>query len=96
VHSALVLLAGAAVLALVTYPHAQGIIPCVHEGFALRSVGRAGIWEFTPPLDYAALARMRDDKVAAKTGRTWQEWTRVLDGDHLPPCRTATWPGSYT
>ena len=24
---------------------------------------------------------MSDDKIAAKTGRTWQEWVRVLDAD---------------
>jgi hypothetical protein len=35
----------------------------------------------TPAIDYAALAGMSDDKVSAKTGRTWQEWTRVLDAD---------------
>lgn len=35
----------------------------------------------TPAIDYAALAGMSDDKVAAKTGRTWQEWMRVLDAD---------------
>jgi hypothetical protein len=35
----------------------------------------------TPAIDYAALAGMSDDKVAAKTGRTWQEWVRVLDSD---------------
>lgn len=29
---------------------------------------------------YAALAGMADAKVEAKTGRTWEEWTRVLDG----------------
>jgi hypothetical protein len=34
-----------------------------------------------PSIDYAALAGMSDDKVSAKTGRTWQEWVRVLDGD---------------
>jgi hypothetical protein len=32
-----------------------------------------------PPIDHAALAGMSDDKIAAKTGRTWQEWTRELD-----------------
>ena len=32
-----------------------------------------------PAIDYAVLAGMSDDKVAAKTGRTWQEWTRLLD-----------------
>jgi hypothetical protein len=34
-----------------------------------------------PRIDYAALAGMSDDKVAAKTGRMWQEWVRVLDAD---------------
>ena len=34
-----------------------------------------------PAIDYAALAGMSDDKVSAKTGRTWREWTRLLDGD---------------
>jgi hypothetical protein len=33
-----------------------------------------------PPVDYAALAGMSDAKVQAKTGRTWAEWARVLDG----------------
>jgi hypothetical protein len=34
-----------------------------------------------PPrtVDFAALAGMRDDAIAAKTGRTWREWARVLD-----------------
>lgn len=38
-----------------------------------------------PPLrtvDHAAIAGMSDDKVAAKTGRTWKEWVRVLDADN--------------
>jgi hypothetical protein len=34
-----------------------------------------------PSIDYGALAGMSDDKVSAKTGRTWQEWMRVLDAD---------------
>jgi hypothetical protein len=33
-------------------------------------------------LDHAALAGMSDDKIAAKTGRTWKEWMRVLDADN--------------
>ena len=33
-------------------------------------------------VNYAALAGMADDKVAAKTGRTWHEWVQVLDGDN--------------
>jgi hypothetical protein len=32
-----------------------------------------------PEVDHSKLAGMADDKVAAKTGRTWREWTRVLD-----------------
>jgi hypothetical protein len=31
--------------------------------------------------DLAAVAGMRDDAVAAKTGRTWEAWVRVLDAD---------------
>ena len=33
-------------------------------------------------VDHAALAGMSDDKIAAKTGRTWKEWVRVLDADN--------------
>ena len=32
------------------------------------------------PTDFAALAGMRDDALVAKTGRTWREWVRLLDG----------------
>jgi hypothetical protein len=32
-------------------------------------------------VDYATLAGMSDDKIAAKTGRTWREWVRTLDAD---------------
>jgi hypothetical protein len=32
-------------------------------------------------VNHAALAGMRDDAVAAKTGRNWQAWTRALDAD---------------
>jgi hypothetical protein len=35
-----------------------------------------------PAIDYAALAGMKDDAVAKKTGRTWAEWVRVLDAAH--------------
>ena len=31
-------------------------------------------------LDYAGLAGMTDAIIEAKTGRTWQQWTRTLDG----------------
>jgi len=37
--------------------------------------------------DHAALAGMRDEKVAAKTGRTWREWVRVLDADQAAAMR---------
>ena len=39
--------------------------------------------EKQPPrtVDHAALAGMTDAAIAAKTGRTWREWTRVLDAD---------------
>ena len=32
-----------------------------------------------PPVDYAAIAGMRDTAIREKTGRTWEEWTRTLD-----------------
>jgi len=34
-----------------------------------------------PAIDLAALAGMKDDAIAAKTGRTWRQWVRVLDAD---------------
>jgi hypothetical protein len=34
-----------------------------------------------PAIDRAALAGMSDAKITAKTGRTWQDWERVLDAD---------------
>ena len=36
-----------------------------------------------PPrtVDHGALAGTSDDTIAAKTGRTWQAWVRVLDAD---------------
>jgi len=40
--------------------------------------------EKQPPartVDHAALAGMTDKTVAAKTGRTWREWVRLLDAD---------------
>jgi hypothetical protein len=48
---------------------------------AATAAGSARERERVPAIDYAALAGMSDDKVSAKTGRTWQEWTRVLDAD---------------
>jgi hypothetical protein len=32
-----------------------------------------------PAIDYAALAGMSDEKIAEKTGRTWEQWARDLD-----------------
>ena len=32
-----------------------------------------------PEIDFAKVAGMSDVKVAEKTGRTWREWTKVLD-----------------
>jgi len=40
-----------------------------------------------PPRELAALAGTSDRTIAAKTGRTWQEWVRVLDVDGA-----AAWP----
>ena len=34
-----------------------------------------------PAVDLAALAGMKDDAIAAKTGRSWQQWVRALDAD---------------
>ena len=31
-------------------------------------------------VDYAGLAGMKDDVIAEKTGRTWEQWTKTLDG----------------
>jgi hypothetical protein len=37
--------------------------------------------------DYAALAGIKDDAIAAKTGHTWQEWVRLLDADDAAAMR---------
>ena len=34
-----------------------------------------------PARDLASLAGMKDDAIAAKTGRTWRQWVRALDAD---------------
>ena len=34
-----------------------------------------------PAIDLAALAGMKDDAIAAKTGRTWRQWVQALDAD---------------
>jgi hypothetical protein len=36
----------------------------------------------TRTVDHAALAGMSDAAVAAKTGRSWPEWVRLLDADN--------------
>ena len=36
--------------------------------------------EAAAPLDYAALAGQTDATMVEKTGRSWTEWTRELDG----------------
>lgn len=36
----------------------------------------------TAAADFAVRAGMSDDKIAAKTGRTWREWVGVLDRDN--------------
>ena len=36
----------------------------------------------TRTVDHAALAGMSDAAVAAKTGRSWLEWVRLLDADN--------------
>jgi hypothetical protein len=33
------------------------------------------------PIDYSGLAGMKDGPLAKKTGRTWEQWVRVLDRD---------------
>jgi hypothetical protein len=35
-----------------------------------------------PPVNYASLAGMREEAIAAKTGHTWREWVRLLDGEN--------------
>lgn len=34
-----------------------------------------------PAVDHASLAGMSDDRIAARTGRTWRAWVRALDAD---------------
>jgi hypothetical protein len=38
-------------------------------------------------MDHAALAGISDDAIAAKTGRTWRQWMRVLDADDAAAMR---------
>jgi hypothetical protein len=45
-------------------------------------VSKPRIKQASPPaVDYARLAGMSDEKIAAKTGRTWRQWEQVLDAD---------------
>ena len=43
------------------------------------TTARVHLQKKTKKIDHAALAGMADAKVAEKTGRTWAEWTKVLD-----------------
>ena len=43
-----------------------------------KTVGRPAP---APTVDFAKLAGMRDDKIAQATGRTWREWTELLDAE---------------
>ena len=43
---------------------------------ALRRGGPAA-----PAIGYSKLAGMKDETIAAKTGRTWKEWVRALDAE---------------
>jgi len=47
---------------------------------ARRNVLEKKSESFTMPDAYVSLAGMSDGAVRAKTGRTWPEWTRFLDG----------------
>lgn len=43
-----------------------------------QSVSKSSVAR-SAPTEYAALAGMSDDKVKARTGCTWERWTRALD-----------------
>lgn len=44
------------------------------------TAARAQVLRKPPVPDYATLAGIADDKVATRTGRTWAEWVKILDG----------------
>ena len=48
----------------------------------VQVLSKATIKQPARSVDHAALAGMSDDKISAKTGRTWIEWVRVLDADN--------------
>ena len=52
-----------------------------------RKSGAAASPPREAPIDHAAIAGMSNETVKAKTGRTWPEWTRVLDA-----VDAAAWP----
>lgn len=66
-------------------------------GSARDPAGKAvanGADERPMPENYLELAGMSDEAVAAKTGRTWPEWVRVLDtigASELPHREIARW-----
>jgi len=45
-------------------------------------LGQTAAQPATRAVEYAALAGIKDDAIAAKTGRNWQEWVRILDADN--------------
>jgi hypothetical protein len=51
-----------------------------------RTAGPAEAGHYVPKaataVDYASIAGMSDDAVAAKTRHTWREWERLLDADN--------------
>lgn len=48
---------------------------------AAAASARAAVAAAVKPEEYAALAGMSDAKLKEKTGRTWQGWVQVLDGE---------------
>ena len=47
----------------------------------LREQGARDVVDAAPRAQWAALAGMGDDAVAARTGRTWAQWVSALDAD---------------
>jgi uncharacterized protein YndB with AHSA1/START domain len=45
-------------------------------------ISKAPVKQAAARVNHAELAGMSDDTIAAKTGRTWQEWVRVLDAEN--------------
>lgn len=64
-----------------SYTAARAQILTINQKTSKTQTAPAAAVAAAPRVDYAALAGMSDDKVSAKTGRTWQEWMRALDAD---------------